>query len=362
MATITKRRASWFAQVRRKGFAPRYKSFATKTEAQAWTRQQEALIDGGVGQSGTQVAKHTTLRELLGRYMLEVSPKKRGAAFEISRLTKMQRSPMCDMTILGLSSQAIGAYRDDRLSVVTPGTVRRELVILRHALEVARREWGFALAVNPARAVAMPVVNDSRDRRLNRGDMERLITALEATRNPELGTIVLLAIETGLRRGELLRLHWSCIDLVRRTAHIPMTKTGLPRTIPLTDKAVALLARLSGGDGTVFRQTANSLRMAWERLRNRAGLFDLRFHDLRHEAISRFCELGLSIPEVAVISGHRDPRMLLRYAHIRADDLAQRLVGREWADNSDIHKSHFSENETSVCLVEEYSGNRKTAL
>lgn len=330
MATITKRGTSWFAQIRRKGFAARYKSFATKGEAQTWARQQEALIDSGEGVSGIAPHRKLTLSELLSRYMDEVSPRKRGAASEIARLKKMQRSPMCQLGVQGLTPAAVAAYREQRLSSAKPGTVRRELATLRHALDVARREWGAILTHNPARLVALPIAHDARDRRLNPGELEKLLAALASTRNVEVQPIVLLAIETGLRRGELLGLHWQHISLTNRTAHIPHTKTGVARTIPLTDAAVDILGSLSCKDGFVFAISANGFRQAWERLRKRAGLADLRFHDLRHEAVSRFCELGLSIPEIAVISGHRDPRMLLRYSHIRADDLAKRLAGRRW--------------------------------
>ena len=83
----------------------------------------------------------------------------------------------------------------------------------------------------------------------------------------------------------------------------------------------------------MFPMATNALKLAWGRLRVRAGLADLRFHDLRHEALSRFCELGLTIPELAVISGHKDPRMLFRYAHLRADDLARKLAGRTWTEH-----------------------------
>lgn len=330
MATITRRGASWFAQIRRKGFTPRYKSFATKGEAQTWARQQEALLDGGEGLAIAKPQRRLTLRELLARYMAEVSPKKRGSASEVSRLTKMQRSPMCDLVVQSLTAASISAYRDQRLAVAKAGTVRRELATLRHALDIARREWGVAIPFNPARLVSLPIANDARDRRLNPGDMERLLAAVKTTRSAEVEPIILLAIETGLRRGEILNLDWRHISFTKRTAHIPHTKTGVARTIPLTDGAIAILRRLEQRQGKAFTLTASAFRQAWERLRRRAGLSDLRFHDLRHEAISRFCELGLSIPEVATISGHRDPRMLLRYSHIRPDDLAMRLAGRTW--------------------------------
>lgn len=331
MATITKRGSRWFAQVRRKGFTCRYKSFETKTDAQTWARQQETMIDAGQGAGVIQSQKRLTLRDILTRYVAEVSPRKRGAASEILRLRKMQRSPLCDLAINAVSPAAIAAYRDERLAVAKPATVRRELATLRHALDTARKEWGIGFALNPAREVILPSGSDARNKRLQSGDLDRLMIAAEGTRNAAVKPIILLAISTGLRRGEILSLRWSNIDLERRVATIPITKTGLPRTIPLTDSAVEILMGVHRDSNIVFDIAANAFRKAWERLRVRAGIPDLRFHDLRHEAISRFCEMGLSIPEVGLISGHRDPRMLFRYAHLRPSDLATKLRGNNWS-------------------------------
>jgi integrase len=116
------------------------------------------------------------------------------------------------------------------------------------------------------------------------------------------------------------------VDLHSRLLHIPQTKNGSARTIPLTERAVELLKhrQTTGGDAP-FSLTPNAVRLAWDRLTERAGIEDLHFHDLRHEAISRFFERGLSVPEVALISGHKDYRMLSRYTHLRAADLIIKL-------------------------------------
>jgi integrase len=141
-----------------------------------------------------------------------------------------------------------------------------------------------------------------------------------------LGAAMLFAMETGMRRGELLRMRWPDIDREACIAHIPETKNGYARTIPLSAEARRILDGFVGGDvGRVFPITAVALRHAWARLRRRAGLPDLHWHDLRHESVSRFFERGLSMPEVALISGHRDARMLLRYSHPRAEDIARKL-------------------------------------
>src|SRR5262249_49586462 len=132
-------------------------------------------------------------------------------------------------------------------------------------------------------------------------------------------------VETGMRRGELLSLRWDDIDMASRTVHLKMTKNGHPRTVPLSVAALEVVRRMPREEESVFRVTANAFRLAWERLKRKAGVTGLRFHDLRHEAVSRFFEKGLNVPEVASISGHRDPRMLMRYTHPKAEAIAQKL-------------------------------------
>jgi integrase len=170
----------------------------------------------------------------------------------------------------------------------------------------------------------------SRSRRLEPGEWERLEAACRQCRNPYVVDVVEFALETAMRYGEVINMRWKDVSLKTRTLHIPLTKNGHPRTIPLSYRAMAILERLMilkrQEDQKVFPVTYESAKMAWRRIQKRANLDDFHFHDLRHEAISRFFEKGLNIPEVALISGHRDPRMLLRYTHPRPEDIAEKLA------------------------------------
>ncbi len=330
MATITKRKSGWNVQVRRKGYAPRSKTFGTKPEARAWARQQEVLMDAKTLPRTDVLLKATTLAQLIDRYRREVTPKKRGRGAEDCRLRSLMRDPIADLSLSSLSPQHLADFRDRRLQSVKPASIRKELYLIGSAIDVATKEWDFPFQSNPMRKIALPVAYDARDRRLQDGELGKLRKAIATCRNGFVGPIVELAIETGLRRGELLNLTWENVDLERRIALIPVTKTGKPRTIPLTDGALVIIKGVPQTGDRLFPVTATALRLAWTRLRDRAGLKDFRFHDLRHEALSRFCELGLSVPELSVISGHKDPRMLFRYAHLRADDLAKKLAGLQW--------------------------------
>ena len=173
----------------------------------------------------------------------------------------------------------------------------------------------------------MPTSSPMRNRRLEDGEFDRLKESAKQTKNPHIWPVIVFAIETRMGRGEILGLRWEHVDLDRRIAFLPLTKNGSSREVPLSTKAAQVLARQRQRNDTPspFPVTPNGFRLAWDRLRSRAGLSDLRFHDLRHEAISRFFELGLNIPEVAVISGHKDPRMLFRYTHLRAEEIVHKL-------------------------------------
>lgn len=333
MASISKRGNRWTAQVRRKGIPSRSKTFATRSEAKAWASVEEAKFETGDLIQDRHMLRSTTLGAILLRYELEVTPRKRGEESERLRLAKMRRDPIASVSLLNLTPSRLATYRDRRLEVAKPATVHRELALVSHVLDVARRDWGIVMAANPVCQIRKPSPGAARDRRIGPGEYERLKAAAKDTRNPDVVLAIELAIETGMRRGELLALEWKHIDLASRIAHIPITKTGVPRTIPLTLKAVELLAERTVKEGIVLPVTGNALRLSWTRITKRAGVADLRFHDLRHEAISRFFELGLSLPEVALISGHRDPRMLLRYTQLRATDLVEKLARRPWDDD-----------------------------
>lgn len=270
-------------------------------------------------------AERMTVAELLDRYQLEITPSKASADREVLRLRLLKRRLGCHY-LANLTSRQIASYRDSRLSEGRAGaTVVKELNTLSHAIDTARREWDIFLPQNPVKLVKRPKVAAGRERRLQPGELEKLLEACRLSRSAKLSDTVLLAIETAMRLGELLSLEWQDIDLKARTAHLPHTKNGEPRTVPLSVAAVTLLSNPpSPAVGRVFPQwsRATSFEHTWRRAVKLAGLDDLRFHDLRHEAASRFFEKGLHPIQVAAITGHRTLQMLKRYTHLKAKDLA----------------------------------------
>ncbi|MEQ8966865.1 MAG: site-specific integrase [Azospirillaceae bacterium] len=330
MASIRKRGSKYQVQVRRHGHPPVSRSFHKLTDARQWARDMETRADLGPLARPSPGERKVLLRDILTRYRDEVTPSKRGHVVERDRLTWMTRHRIAALPLSTLLPSTFSSYRDERLATCSPETVLRELSLLQHVLDIARLEWDLGPAENPVRQIRKPKPNPARERRLSAEEAESLRAAARKSRNSLIAPIVDLAIETGMRRGEILGLRWQDIDLEGRTARLGKTKNGHARSVPLTDRAVTVLETMATADGdAVFPITINAFRLAWHRLVKRAGIEDLHFHDLRHEAISRFFERGLSVPEVALISGHRDYRMLARYTHLRAEDVARKLAGNQ---------------------------------
>ena len=325
MATIRRRKSTWQAQIRRQGHTRLSRTFRLRADAELWARQAEAELDRGELPVDSRLLRSHTLADLLKRYAAEVVPRKRSADREVYMLRVILRHSIARVSLQRLTATEIAKYRDHRLSLVKGDTVRRELAIVRHCIEVARNEWGFLLPSNPVQQVKMPRAGNPRERRAHPGELEKLLTACEASRCRWLPAVIQLAVETGMRRSELLAMRWDDLDLEARTVLLRNTKNGFPRTVPLSTRALNVIKGTPRCGTTVFTISANALRLAWERLRRRAGVLGLRFHDLRHEAVSRFFERGLNVPEVAMISGHRDPRMLFRYTHPKPEEVAAKL-------------------------------------
>lgn len=333
MATIRRHRDKYQVQVRRKGFAPLTRSFKFLADAKEWARHIERQADRGELGPDRKELEKITLADLVKRYRNEVVPAKKGADIETVILDAFLRHSICRKRLSELTTADFAAYRDERLKTIKAKSLKRQLSPLSNMFEVARIDWKLPLQQNPLSELSLKAKDNKRDRRLRPGEMDKLLAAGGKTRNPFILPIIRFALETGMRRGEILELRFRDVDIERCTATIREAKNGYSRTIPLSSLAVAILetaiavmtASAKDKNGRIFPITPLALRLAWDRLTARANIIDLNFHDLRHEAISRFFEKGLTVPEVASISGHRDIRMLLRYAHADRGKLAEKL-------------------------------------
>ena len=325
MANIRKHNNKWQAQIRRKGHRSFTKSFSYRKDAEAWARTKERELDNGGASIDRAKLRTTSLADLLVKYRDTIVSKKRSRRIETYLINSFIRQKVAILKLSEVSPKIFADYRDERLKIVKPASVCRELAIYRHAFQVAIDEWHYPIDENPLIKVKKPKVMDSRNRRLLDGELEILITDCLNHNQVELMNVIIMAVETGMRRGEILGTRTENYQSNDRTLHIPITKNGFPRTIPVTSKAAQLLDNLDDNNGVVYSLSAEGFKSAWQRLIKRTGMVDLRFHDLRHEAISRFFEMGLSVPEVALISGHRDYRMLQRYTHLKPEQVALKL-------------------------------------
>ena len=329
MATITRKQSKdiikWQARIRLTNHSPITKTFNLKSHALVWARETEIQIEKGLLTTGYDKAEET-LGEVLERYLNEITPSKRGHKVEAIRIRKLMRDPIAATKFGYLKPSHLIKYRNGRLKEVSASTVKKEINILSHVFETAIKEWDMPINGNPVRLISKPKENKPRDRRLENGEEARLLGSCGQSKNPYLLPLVILAIETAMRRGELLGLERQHLKINNRTAYLPMTKNGDSRTVPLSRRAITTLNELPVHlSGKVFPLSETALRGLWSRACRRAGLVDLHFHDLRHEATSRLFEKGLNIMEVSAITGHKDLKMLKRYTHLKAEDLALKL-------------------------------------
>ena len=314
MASYRKRNNLWQAQVRIKGQGSISKSFYLRKDAQIWATDQEALMLSGKWKK----RDYSTLRlsDLMKKYMQEVTPKKKGRGPEERRLRRLLReTDLINNLLQEVDPPVIAEYRDRRLKDGVRAC-QYDLVLIRHAWNIARLEWGWDIGSNPVEQIKLPKNNPPRERRLRVGEYDLLKIKALKTRVWYLWPIIEMAIETGMRRGEILSLEWINIDFERARLLLPMTKNGRSRWVPLSKKAILILGQVPRTSNLVFPVSEVAVRQAWERLRKRSGLMDLNFHDFRHEAISRMFEKGLNVPEVASISGHRTASQLFRYVQV----------------------------------------------
>ncbi len=215
------------------------------------------------------------------------------------------------------------------------------MALLGHLYTIAIKEWRSGLIYNPVSSIRRPSAGEGRNRRLTWSEMRRMLRECDAHSNPMLGWIVRIALYTAMRHGEIVSLDVDQVDLRRRVVRLSETKNGSARTVPLTRRAAWAFRQavnhpvrpndenliFYGEPGKDKVRRPYRTNKVWSEALKRAGINDLRFHDLRHEAVSRLVEKGLSDQEVAAISGHKSMQMLRRYTHLRAEDLVAKLDG-----------------------------------
>ncbi len=334
MANIEHRRSadgqsSYRVKVRLKGHSPVSATFTRLTDAKRWAQSTESAIREGRHFRTAEAKKHT-VADLIDRYLKDgyVAPLK--SSRDRKRQLLWWRDKLGQLALSDLSSAVITDARNSLLTKsgrtdesISPSTVVRYMAALSHALSIAVRDWGW-IEDNPMRKVTKPKQPRGRERFLSDNERQSLLAACERSESPVLYAVVVLALSTGMRRGEIMNLRWKDIDLQAAQIRLTATKNNTSRSLPLTGLALERIKALSKvrrlDTDLVFpgkqSGTPIDLKKPWMTACRRANLTDFRFHDLRHSAASYLAMNGASTIEIATVLGHKTLQMVKRYSHL----------------------------------------------
>ena len=345
MASITKRgELQWQVKIRRKGWPPQSATFNTRTEAEKWARSVESEMDKGTYLDNSE-AQRTTLYEALARYLREVTPRKKGHYAETKRIERWQKHRLAKCSLVAVRGKDLAEFRDARRAEgKAENTIRLDIALISALYETARRDWGMEGLPNPARTLRLPGGSRKRDRSLAMDEQAAFLAAIPATmpRTPNAQALFILALETGMRQSELLGIEWEDIDIGRRFVHLSDTKSGDPRDVPLSPKALQTIEAIPRpvDGGRVFDVTQDRLTRSVPQACKRArAIFaqehgqaapvgwlegEIVFHTLRHTAATRWASV-LAAQELAKAFGWKTMQMALRYYHPTGESLAAKL-------------------------------------
>jgi len=340
MASIQKREGkrgtTYRVQVRRKGHPPETATFERLTDARQWAQQTETAITEGRHLLISQ-ARRRTFAEMIDRYIREViEPRNYSKRHSPVARLLWWRDQLGPYHLAAVTPAKIADARDSLNRA--PTTVTHYLALLSKCYSVAVNEWGW-VEVNPVRRVARPRLPRGRVRFLDDDERERLLDACRNSPSAALYDVVVLALYTGGRQGEILNLTWDDVDFKGRRVIFRNTKNGETRAVSLVALAYDVLEARSKvqriDTNLVFpavRRKAKgpiAIKTAWQRAVKNAGIEDFRFHDLRHTAASYLAMKGATLRDLAEILGHKTPAMVMRYAHL-TEGHTRELLEKVW--------------------------------
>ena len=303
---------SYRAQIRIRGYPHLSETFTRQTDAKAWIDNTKASICSG---NAISAEAHTTLRSALERYKREITPTKKGARREQDRVAAWMIHPLAHRFLSQLSCADFAKHRDERRAQGrAENTIRLELALISKLYKIAAKDWGMERLPNPIESLTMPGGSNKRERRLTPDEETALMVEL-ISRGPYMEPLAALAIETAMRQRELLALTWADINLPKRQAQPRDTKTSEPRDVPLTDRAIEILTGMTReleNSALLFPIKQDEVIRTFSNACKTAGIENLKFHDLRHEATCRICD-RLPMHEAMRVTGYKTPSMLMRY-------------------------------------------------
>lgn len=327
MAYIQPHKGGYRVHIRRTGFPAQSRIFPTKRLAQQWAAEVESnLLDRRAGHVPSQ-----TLRQVLDRYMEEVSALKKGSGKEALRVESLIKNfpKLAAKNIDEITTDDWAEWREARLKQVTKGSVQRDISLYRNVFTVAQKEWKI-IKESPFVGLRMPGQNPARDRLIQPREVKQICRRLHyvsgqlpKSKSQEVALAFLISLRTGMRAGEVLQLNHNTVDLKRRVAvvtHKTQHLTGKPREVPLSSKAARLLKDFQG-----FTVSSASLDTLFRKARDSQLIKDIHFHDARATALTHMAK-KVDVMTLAKISGHRDLKILLNtYYRVNSSDIAKML-------------------------------------
>ena len=327
MATIRKHYNSWQVIIRKKGHPHIYKTFASYSLATQYAVESERAIAKGIFQDMSE-ANQTKLKDVLARYRDNVTVDKKGAKQESYKINKLIRNKIANYSLARITPMKIAQFRDTLKEFSKPATINKYITLISVAIRTAINEWGIYLPTNPADKIKRLKEPESCDTRLEPHEESLLFEQATRSKMYWMEAIIIVALETGARQGELFRLNADDVDLNKATALLRDTKNGSDRRIGISPKAVEALKGLPAFsvDKRFFPTHTEQFKFYWKQLQRWTGLQHINFHLLRHEWASRMFEKGWDIAEVATQGGWKDWKSLRKYTHIKAEHLAEKLA------------------------------------
>ncbi len=319
-----KKNGKWLFEINKKGYPRLSKGFDDLRTGKKWASKIEHEIETGQFEDLTKASK-TTMRALLEKYRDEITVDKKGHREESAKINLLIRNDISSHTITSLKAHHLYKFKKESDKVRAPATTNKYLHMLQNVWNTAKKVWGITMPpYNPFELVTMHKVDNARDRVLTTDEYSKLLVACSEGNMPVLRDIVIFAYETGARQGEILKLKRSDVDFDKRLCTFLDTKNGEDRTIPLTDAAIEILKRHRFGD-ILFNLLPRRLRKHFTIACRRAAITNFRFHDLRACFCTNALLSGMTIPEVSVLSGHKDWKQLQRYTRIKPKDLSTKV-------------------------------------
>lgn len=305
------------------------KTFNSKKDALNWEKKFLYELDAGIITKDS--LKKRKLQDAIQKYISTVLPDKPKNAVNVIQHLKWWEEKIGHQQLIDITPAVLAECRDALLREPNAkGKLRKNNTVIRYmaslsiVLEYCVKEWLW-IPQNPMRSIKKPRVGKGKTRFFDLEEIQKIKTLCTETGSRYLLPIFTLALHSGMRKGEVLSIKWENIDFKNREIHLPITKNGEPRDVPMTEEVYQVLCDLGtmkqgSVSGLIFSSPNDpfkpiDIKSTWERVLKKAGIQDATFHTIRHTACSYLAQIGIPPILIARIVGHKDSRTTDRYTH-----------------------------------------------